>query len=195
MKLQSEPRREKVAAILTLAGAACVSLGLAWTFCYLYFGRQELSVVFVALTGVGVLAIYCSKRSNGASLLLVAHGVLAVICAIALIDAPIAWVPRSAHLFLLPLAAGAAFTFERRERYGALFFPTGVPWRFRRIRGRRAGLACAQHLAAGGGARMGGEGEYDDFNDAAGRDLCHLPDRQRKTAQDGARVGAGRSQR
>lgn len=123
MKLQSEPRREKVAAILTLAGAACVSLGLAWTLCYLYFGRQELSVVFVALAGVGVLAIYCSKRSNGASLLLVAHGVLAVICAIALIDAPIAWVPRSAHLFLLPLAAGAAFTFERRERYGALFFP------------------------------------------------------------------------
>ena len=33
---------------------------------------------------------------------------------IAWIDAPIAWVPRSVHLFLLPLAAGAAFTFEPR---------------------------------------------------------------------------------
>lgn len=112
-----------MAAILMLAGVACLSLGLAWTLCYLYFGRRELSVVFVGLAVVGVLAIRRSKRSDGASLLLVAHGVLAVICAIALIDAPIAWVPRSAHLFLLPLAAGAALTFERRERYGALFFP------------------------------------------------------------------------
>ena len=112
-----------MAAILTLAGVACISLGLAWTLCYLYFGRHELSWVFVGLTGVGVLAVHRSKRSDGASILLVAHGILAVICAIALIDAPIAWVPRSAHLFLLPLAAGAAFTFERRERYGTLVFP------------------------------------------------------------------------
>lgn len=123
MSSKSEPRRDKVAAILSLAGSACIFLGVAWTLCYLYFERYELSVVFFGLTGVGVLAVYRRKRSDDSSLLLVAHGVLAVVCAIALIDAPIAWVPRSAHLFLLPLAAGAALTFERRERYGTLIFP------------------------------------------------------------------------
>lgn len=109
--------------MLKLTGVACIGLGLAWTFCYVYFGRYELSLVFVGLTAVGVLALHRSRRSNGSSLLLVAHGILAVICSIAWIDAPIAWVPRSVHLFLLPLAAGAAFTFEPRERYGSLFFP------------------------------------------------------------------------
>ncbi|WP_235872718.1 EAL domain-containing protein [Pseudoxanthomonas winnipegensis] len=123
MRSRNEPRRKKVAFILKLAGVACIFLGVAWTLCYLYFGRYELAVVFVGLAGVGVLAVHRSRRSDGASLLLVAHGILAVVCAIALIDAPIAWVPRSAHLFLLPLAAGAAFTFERRERYGTLVFP------------------------------------------------------------------------
>lgn len=123
MRLQSEPRRQKVAVILKLAGVACIGLGLAWTLCYLYFGRYELSIVFIGLTGVGVLALHRSKRSDSSSLLVVAHGVFVVVCAISLIDAPIAWVPRSAHLFLLPLAAGAAFTFERHERYGTLIFP------------------------------------------------------------------------
>lgn len=120
---QGGTRREKVAVILKLTGVACIGLGLAWTLCYMYFGRYELSLVFVGLTGVGVLALHRSKRSNGSSLLLVAHGILTVICAISWIDAPIAWVPRSVHLFLLPLAAGAAFTFEPRERYGSLIFP------------------------------------------------------------------------
>lgn len=122
-RVRNEPRRRKVAFILQLAGVACIFLGLAWTLCYLYFERYELSVVFVGLTGVGVFAVHRSRRSDGASLLVVAHGILTVVCAISLIDAPIAWVPRSAHLFLLPLAAGAAFTFEQRGRYGALVFP------------------------------------------------------------------------
>ena len=123
IRRQRESRRETVAVVLKLTGVACLLLGLAWTMCYVYFGRYELSVVFVGLMGVGALALHRSKRSDGSSLLLVAHGILLIICAIALIDAPIAWVPRSAHLFLLPLAAGAAFTFERRERYGTLIFP------------------------------------------------------------------------
>lgn len=123
LKFQGTVRREKVSAILSLSGVACIVLGLAWTTCYLYFGRAELSVVFVGLIVVGVLALFRSRRADGASLLIVAHGVFLAVCAIALIDAPIAWVPRSVHLFLLPLAAGAAFTFEARERYGSLFFP------------------------------------------------------------------------
>lgn len=123
MRLQRESRRRDVAFVLKLTGLACISQGLAWMLCYVYFGRYELSMVFLGLTAVGALALYRSKRSDGASLLLVAHGILAVICAISLIDAPIASVPRSVHLFLLPLAAGAAFTFERRDRYGTLIFP------------------------------------------------------------------------
>ncbi len=120
---QGAARREKAASILTLAGVACIGLGLFWTACYLYLNRAELAVVFVALIGVGVLALLRSRRTDGASLLIVAHGVFLAVCAVALIEPPVGKVPRSVHLFLLPLAAGAAFTFEARERYGSLIFP------------------------------------------------------------------------
>lgn len=120
---QGAARREKVASILSLAGIACICLGLFWTACYLYFHRAELALVFVILTGVGVLALQRSRRTDGASLLIVAHGVFLAVCAVAVIEPPVGNVPRSVHLFLLPLAAGAAFTFEARERYGSLIFP------------------------------------------------------------------------
>lgn len=120
---QGAARRDKVASILSLAGVACICLGVFWTACYTYFKRAELAAVFIPLVAVGILALRRSRRSDGTSLLIVAHGVFLAICAIALIDPPIAKVPRSVHLFLLPLAAGAAVTFEQRERYGSLVFP------------------------------------------------------------------------
>lgn len=123
LKFQSTARREKVAAILSLTGVACIVLGLAWAVCYWVFDRAGLSMLFLGVMVVGVLALARSRRSDGRSILFVAHGILVAVCAIALIDAPIEWVPRSAHMFLLPLAAGAAFTFEPRERYGSLIFP------------------------------------------------------------------------
>ncbi len=123
LKFESAARRAKVTAILRLTGVACITLGLGWTVCYWYFDRAELSGLFFAVAVVGVLALARSRRSDGKSVLLVAHGILVAVSAIALIDAPIAWVPRSAHMFLLPLAAAAAFIFEPRERYGSLVFP------------------------------------------------------------------------
>ncbi|MGE6331624.1 putative bifunctional diguanylate cyclase/phosphodiesterase [Stenotrophomonas sp. NPDC077659] len=122
-KFQEAPRRKKIGTILKLAGVSCVFLGLAWTLCYLYFDRAELAVGFTGLMVVGVLAITRSRHADGMSLLIVAHGVFLSVVGVAVIDAPIAWVPRSAHMFLLPLAAGAALTFDARERYGSLVFP------------------------------------------------------------------------
>jgi len=116
-------RQERTRTILSIAGGTCISLGLAWTFCYLHFGRGDLSLVFVGLIAVGIFALHRVPRSDTTSLLIVANGIFLVVCVISLIDAPVAWVPRSAHLFLLPLAAGAASTFDARERYGSLFFP------------------------------------------------------------------------
>ncbi len=122
-KFQNATRRSKVGAILRLTGLSCITLGLAWTACYVYFGRVELATVFILLSAVGVLALRRSRRSDSSSILIVAHGIFLAICAIAFIDAPIAWIPRSVHLYLIPLAAGAAFIFEPRERYGSLAFP------------------------------------------------------------------------
>lgn len=122
-RFQEAPRHGKIRTILRLAGVACSVLGLAWTLCYLYVDRAELAAPFVWVMAVGVLALFRSRRADGTSLLIVAHGVFVSVCAVAVIDAPIAWVPRSGHLFLLPLAAGAAFTFDARERYGSLVFP------------------------------------------------------------------------
>ncbi|WP_313465551.1 EAL domain-containing protein [Stenotrophomonas sp.] len=122
-KFQEAPRRRKIGTILKLAGVSCVLLGLAWTLCYLYFDRAELAAPFAGVMAVGVLAVLSSRRADGTSLLIVAHGVFVSVVGVAIIDAPIAWVPRSGHMFLLPLAAGAAFTFDARERYGSLVFP------------------------------------------------------------------------
>ncbi|WP_313140380.1 EAL domain-containing protein [Stenotrophomonas sp.] len=122
-KFQEAPRRRKIGTILSLAGISSILLGLAWTACYLYVDRAELAAPFLGVMAVGVLAVVRSRRADGASLLIVAHGVFLSVVAVAIIDAPIAWVPRSGHLFLLPLAAGAAFTFDARERYGSLVFP------------------------------------------------------------------------
>jgi len=122
-KFQEAPRRRKIGTILLLAGISSILLGLAWTACYLYVDRAELAAPFLGVMAVGVLAVVRSRRADGASLLIVAHGVFLSVVAVAIIDAPIAWVPRSGHLFLLPLAAGAAFTFDARERYGSLVFP------------------------------------------------------------------------
>lgn len=116
-------RRQKVGAILSLAGVSCVLTGIGWMLCYLYFDRAMLSMSFIALIAVGLLATVRSRHSDTISLLVIAHGIFIAVCAVALIDAPIAWVPRSAHLFFLPLAAGAVFTFEARERYGSVVFP------------------------------------------------------------------------
>lgn len=89
----------------------------------LVFDRAELAGLFFAVAVVCVLALARRRRGDGKSVLLVAHGIVVAVCGIALIDAPIAWVPRSAHMFLLPLAAAAAFIFEARERYGSMVFP------------------------------------------------------------------------
>lgn len=82
-KFKGTARREKVEGILSLTGVSCIVLGLGWTLCYLYFGRAELSIVFVGLIGVGVLALLRSKRSDGASLLIVAHCIFLAVYAIA----------------------------------------------------------------------------------------------------------------
>jgi len=59
-------------------GVARICLGLSGTLCYLFFGRYALSLVFPWLTAVGALAVHRSRRSDGASLLLFAQGVLAI---------------------------------------------------------------------------------------------------------------------
>ncbi len=123
LSFQGAARREKVASLLSLAGVACICLGLFWTTCYLHYHRADLALVFIFLIGVGVLALQRSPRTDGTSLLVVAHGIFTAIFAVSLIEPPVGDVPRSVHLFFLPLAAGAAFTFEARERYGSLLFP------------------------------------------------------------------------
>lgn len=122
-KFHGAIRRDKVGAILSLTAVSCISTGLGWMACYLYYGSYLLSLAFVALAAAGVVAASRRRRCDSRSLLVVSHVIFAVILLIAIIDAPFGGVSRTVHLYFLPLAAGAAFTFEARERYGSTIFP------------------------------------------------------------------------
>lgn len=123
LKFRDANRNRKVRTTLGLAGACCTIMGLVWTACCLLYNLPGLAVTFVGLTAVGLLAIHGFRRGNATALSLVAHGIFVVVLVISFADTPIAHIPRSTHLFFLPLAASMLLAFDRRHRYSANVFP------------------------------------------------------------------------
>lgn len=124
-----------------LASAALVFMGAGWG---VFFGLQGHQVIALAelvpvASGLGVLYLTLQGHRRSANLLL--FGSMAVVVAgmATLFDVPSAHVPRSVHLYLLPLAVAAFMAFRDDPawlRYGmaasclALFVALDAhPWR------------------------------------------------------------------
>ena len=134
-----DQRRER--RMRLLASAALVIMGAGWGA---FFGLRGHGVIALAelvpfASGLGVLDLTVRGHRRSANLLL--FGSMAVVVAgmAALFDVPSAHVPRSVHLYLLPLAVAAFMAFRDDPawlRYGmaagslALFVALDAhPWR------------------------------------------------------------------
>ena len=98
-------RVRRVRRMLLLGSGCLVVLGLSWGLFFSSRGDWFIVVVDVALVAVGLAVAWLSRRGREriASLLLLTS-LLLVVCAIAsVLDLPSASVPRSTHLYLLPL--------------------------------------------------------------------------------------------
>jgi len=122
-KFPRSDRIIKIRKILSLTSFVSTVLGISWAACYFMYARFELALVFVGLSLVGVLSYFASKKFNYILFVVIANSLLIVIAAISFYDTPLPYVPRSAHVFFLPLAMGVVFIFNQNDKYMGKVFP------------------------------------------------------------------------
>lgn len=122
-RFTSRAQRKQDQKTLLLGGAACLLLGAPWCVFYALIARYDLALVFAAPTVVGTTALICVKRCDYRHLALLANSMLMLVVLMSIIDVPSASVPRSAHLYLLPLATASVFIFGGRNTYMGAVFP------------------------------------------------------------------------
>lgn len=116
-KFPNSDKAVKVFKIVRVSGISCLLLGCVWCAYYAFVGRYDLSALFVALSAIGLVCMRMVRQADLRRAPVVAHGLLLIVALIALIDSPSAEVPRSVHLFFLPLAVGSSFVFGAERRY------------------------------------------------------------------------------
>ncbi|MET0131547.1 MAG: EAL domain-containing protein [Stenotrophomonas chelatiphaga] len=125
----SDPRfttteqKQKDQRTLLLGGTTCAVLGACWCVFYALIARYDLTAFFAVPSVLGLVALACAKRCVYIHVVLLANAMLLLVVAMSAIDVPSAVVPRSAHLYLLPLAAASVFIFGGRSRYMGAVFP------------------------------------------------------------------------
>ncbi|MPS93105.1 MAG: EAL domain-containing protein [Comamonas sp.] len=122
-KFPKSDRAIKIRILLQLNTLVCTVLGIFWAICYSFFSRIDLAFIFLALFLVGVCSYFSAKKFSYHYLVGIAHALLLIVTAISLIDSPIEDVPRSAHVYFLPLAIGVVFVFNHKHKYMGIIFP------------------------------------------------------------------------
>ncbi len=122
-KFPGNERVRKVRCTLLLAGVSCTLIGTFWAICYFYLDRIELAFLYAMLILVGIGSLACTRRSMPIALIGIAHSMLLLVVIKSMIDVPLDGIPRSIHLYFLPLGAAAFFVFRTESRYMSLVFP------------------------------------------------------------------------
>lgn len=122
-KFPGSDKAAKVFRIVLVSGFNCFLLGCAWCIYYAFMGRFDLAMLFASLSAIGIACLQMVRRTNLRPAPVIAHGLFMIVALIALIDSPTADVPRTVHLFFLPLAVGSSFVFEAGRRYMGNGFP------------------------------------------------------------------------
>ena len=113
--------------IMTVAGSlVALLLGIGWSTFHMLNGKVMLGglCALLAVTAAVQLALALSGRSRAAALVAVVS-MPVIVTALALADTPLDGVPRSTHMFPLPIAVGSYFLFEDGPRFWRLI-PTFI---------------------------------------------------------------------
>ncbi len=112
----SDKHRRRIRMLLLVCSGILLTVGGAWWVYYLVQAKWLLMGLSLALVGVGaaILGLALKNRLRTAALL-VTPSLLVVLCGFSLLDVPTPGAPRTVHLHLLSLAAGANLLF-RTER-------------------------------------------------------------------------------
>lgn len=107
-----------------LAGFACLLIGMVWSTCYAMVGRLDLMLVYGFMIATGLAAFASIRHSSQLALCGIGHAMLLLVTGLSLIDVPTLEIPRSVHLYFLPLAVAAFYVFGAERRYMGIFFPS-----------------------------------------------------------------------
>lgn len=145
-RFQDGEGKQKAQRILLLSGLSCLLIGLVLAACHTALGRNDLAVFFALFAVTGLAAIACIRRCDHRHMVVVTHAMLLLVTCTAAIDAPTAAIPRSAHLFYLPLAAAAVFVFGSKSRYMGELFPALCVVLFVLFGARLLGVPLPEHV-------------------------------------------------
>lgn len=119
-----DPHNLRVKLLLAIGAWSSIILGSIWSVYYLWQAKWILLACHLCLI---TLSLYVVTLINAGqerlAAISMAHGLVIIIAAICVLDVPIAGVARSAHMYFLPVAAGASLVFRKENLYLRVIFP------------------------------------------------------------------------
>lgn len=111
--------------LMLMCGFILIALGMAWCGMYAFYGKWAMTALTseAVVLGACVLALIFAGRVR-LSAITAGHALLVLLVLLCLFDNPIAGVPRSTHMYFLPVAAGAILVFRKEGWYLRFVLPS-----------------------------------------------------------------------
>jgi EAL domain-containing protein (putative c-di-GMP-specific phosphodiesterase class I) len=119
-----DPHIVRVRLLLAIGICVPILLGCAWSTYYALHAKWLLMACNLTQVALGLLGmtLFNAGRDRLAAIWM-AHGLFITIATICLLDAPVAGVVRSVHMYFLPLAAGTSLVFRKDHFYLRVMLP------------------------------------------------------------------------
>lgn len=119
-----EPHNMRVRMLLAIGGWSLILLCSIWCAYYLFHAKWLLMACHATLTALGMYALILINAGRERLVAItMAHGLLVMLSVICWLDMPTEVVPRSVHMYFLPVAAGASLIFRKENLYLRLVLP------------------------------------------------------------------------
>lgn len=117
-------RRRRVQLLLLFGSLVVLLLGIGWGILYIFQDRWLLAALHLSLASLSipVLSLVWKHKLRTATIVL-AHGLLFMVILLCMLDVPVGDIPRSTHMYFLPIAAGLFFILEKDKLYLRIFIP------------------------------------------------------------------------
>ncbi|EKU25273.1 c-di-GMP phosphodiesterase A [Xanthomonas translucens pv. graminis] len=122
-RLPDQAQWPRIQRLLGFGGMACILHGLAWAAYYVAHGMNALALLLFSLMLLGTACLSMARKVDRFALVAIVHLLLGMTVFASLADTPTAAVPRSTHLFLLPIGAACFFLFRSEGGYLRWAFP------------------------------------------------------------------------